>query len=410
MIFNNKWEKVQIRSLGEIVTGKTPKTSINENFGDDLMFLTPSDDMERRYVISTERKLTDQGAKEVANKILPKNSVCVSCIGSKLGKVVITTDDTVTNQQINSIIPNKRVDYMYLYYAMLLVGKRINFLSKTSTAVPIINKTKFSNEEIFLPPIMDQRKIANLLSSFDKKIENNNAIILNLEAQAQTIFKSWFIDFEPFKSEEFVDSELGKIPKGWEFMALTDILNFENGCEPGSKNYISSKNDGIQPFYRVGEMLNTTDIFVKEELLKGKIANGDDILVSFDGTVGRVVTGLNGGFSSGIKRVSFKDETISNSFLYVLFKSEPIQNIIQQHATGTTILHASKSIDYMFIPYEKNHIKEIINILEPMINKIRTLKGQNIIQGQIRDTLLPKLMSGEIRVGVDEIEEIENQM
>src|SRR5699024_9889644 len=213
---SDKWKKVKLGSLGDIITGKTPKTNDKENYGNDVLFLTPSDNMELRYIKDTIRKLSLKGAETVQNKILPKESICVSCIGSQLGKVVITTEDTVTNQQINSIIPNDDVDYKYLYYAMLLVGNKLNFLSKTSTAVPIINKTEFSNQEIYLPPLEEQKSIADLLSSFDDKIENNNAIIANLEEQAQAIFKSWFVDFEPFQDEEFVESEIGNIPRNWE--------------------------------------------------------------------------------------------------------------------------------------------------------------------------------------------------
>src|SRR5699024_3258396 len=100
---------------------------------------------------------------------------------------------------------------------------KLNFLSKTSTAVPIINKTEFSNQEIYLPPLEEQKSIADLLSSFDDKIENNNAIIANLEEQAQAIFKSWFIDFEPFQDGEFIESELGRIPNNWTVVTLKEV-------------------------------------------------------------------------------------------------------------------------------------------------------------------------------------------
>ena len=99
-----QWKRIKVSELGRIVTGKTPKTSRSENYGGKIPFLTPSDDMEVKYVTKTGKTITELGLSEVKNCLLPANAVCVSCIGSDLGKVVITTQPTVTNQQINSII------------------------------------------------------------------------------------------------------------------------------------------------------------------------------------------------------------------------------------------------------------------------------------------------------------------
>ena len=135
--------KKHISDLGRIVTGKTPRTSISENYGGHIPFLTPSDDLSGKYAYKTSKTLSELGLKEVKNCLLPPNSICVSCIGSDLGKVIITNKPTVTNQQFNSIIPNEENNADFVYYLMSVVGKHLNFLSKTSTAVPIINKYSF---------------------------------------------------------------------------------------------------------------------------------------------------------------------------------------------------------------------------------------------------------------------------
>ena len=114
------------------------------------------------------------------NCLLPANSICVSCIGSDLGKVVLTTTPLVSNQQFNSIIPSNDFDSDFIYYLMTIIGKQINFLSKTSTAVPIINKSTFSNLDVFVPSLNDQIHIAKILSSLDDKIELNRQINDNL--------------------------------------------------------------------------------------------------------------------------------------------------------------------------------------------------------------------------------------
>ena len=216
-------KKIHISDIGKIVTGKTPRTSVAENYNGYIPFLTPSDDLSHKSAPKTTKTLTEQGLNEVRNCLLPSRSICVSCIGSDLGKVVMIKEPTVTNQQFNSIIPNKNFNADFVYYLMTLVGRELNYLSKTSTAVPIINKSSFSNYEIEVPDLETQNRIASILSSIDSKIELNRRINDNLEQQAQALFKSWFVDFEPFRGGEFVDSELGLIPKGWRVVSLGEV-------------------------------------------------------------------------------------------------------------------------------------------------------------------------------------------
>jgi len=177
------WNKTKVGNLGKIVTGKTPKTKEPDNYGGSVPFLTPSDNMSVKHVVSTNKTLSYKGRDSVKGSIIPADSVCVSCIGSDLGKVVITTQETVTNQQINSIVVDKNnYDVDYVYYAMLILGKKLNAYGKTSTAVPIVNKSSFFNEEIRCPDIQEQRKIGEVLSSLDDKIEENEKINKNLYA------------------------------------------------------------------------------------------------------------------------------------------------------------------------------------------------------------------------------------
>ena len=177
------WRSVKVGDLGKVVTGKTPKTSIADNYGGAIPFLTPSDDMSIKFVRHTAKTLTEKGLSEVKKALLPPDTVCVSCIGSELGKVVITTDSTVTNQQINSIIVDQeQFDVSFVYYAMLILGKELNFISKTSTAVPIVNKSSFSSYEIKCPALEQQKLISSILSSLDGKIECNRKINDNLAA------------------------------------------------------------------------------------------------------------------------------------------------------------------------------------------------------------------------------------
>ena len=211
----NEWTKVKVGNLGQVITGKTPKTSNREYYGGNIPFLTPSDDMSVKYVRNTNKYITEAGKLSVKNATIPKNAICVSCIGSDLGKVVITTQETVTNQQINSVIVDEsKFDIDFIYYSMLELGKILNFHSKTSTAVPIVNKSSFSQYEICCPDLTTQKKIGSILASIDEKIELNNELNSNLYSHISAIFKSWVIN---------MDNSSGNMPSDWSLVPLQDL-------------------------------------------------------------------------------------------------------------------------------------------------------------------------------------------
>jgi type I restriction enzyme S subunit len=182
----SEWRTVTVGELGRIVTGKTPKTAITENYGGYIPFLTPSDDMKVKMSTTTSKALTERGLSEVRNCLLPPRSICVSCIGSDLGKVIMTSQPTVTNQQINSIVPSSDYDADFVYYAMCILGRELNYISKTSTAVPIVNKSSFSSYQINIPPFSEQQEIGRILSALDDKITNNSAVNHHLTARSAT--------------------------------------------------------------------------------------------------------------------------------------------------------------------------------------------------------------------------------
>ena len=248
-----EWKTYKIGDIGKVITGKTPKTTIAENYGGAIPFLTPSDDLSSKYAPQTTKTLTERGLFEVKNCLLPSNAICVSCIGSDLGKVVKIVEPSVTNQQFNSIIPSSDFDADFVYYLMTIVGKQLNYLSKTSTAVPIINKTQFSNFEVCIPPLEEQRRIAGILSAIDDKIENNRRINDNLEQQAQALYKQWFVDNRKDDWEEIKLGDIIEISKKSITPSQSENTIFEHYSLPAF-------DDGIQPFLRKGKILKVQNL------------------------------------------------------------------------------------------------------------------------------------------------------
>lgn len=248
--------------------------------------------------------------------------------------------------------------------------------------------------EVSVPSMRTQAKISILLSSLDSKIELNNKIIANLEAQAQAIFKSWFIDFEPFQDGEFVESEFGLIPEGWEVVTLKDFAHVEMGQSPKSEFYNS---DGIGlPFLQgvrtFGGMYPTIDTYTT---MAHKIAKKGDILFAVRAPVGDInIAPETLCIGRGLAAISSDNQ----GFLYCLLKSN--RGRYESISTGTIYSSINKRTleNIRLIKPELLYLNRYHDVVWPMFEKTKNLQYQNKTLAQIRDTLLPKLMSGEIDV------------
>ena len=185
-----EWKQIRIGDLGLVITGKTPQTKNAKYWGGHRLFITPKDLQRTKHIFQTERIITDAGLESVKGCKLPARAVCVSCIGN-IGYVGMTTQDCISNQQINSIVVNKDYDADYVYYVMRGLWPLFKKYEGSSTALSILNKSQFSNIRVrVVTDIKVQRRIAAILSSLDDKIELNNKINANLEQQAQALFKA----------------------------------------------------------------------------------------------------------------------------------------------------------------------------------------------------------------------------
>lgn len=397
-----EWKEVKIGDLGQIITGKTPKTAIRENWGGKIPFLSPSDDMSNKTSPVTARTLTELGVAEVAKCLIPANSICVSCIGSDLGKVVKTDRELVTNQQINTIVPHSNIDSDFVYYLMCIVGKELNYISKTSTAVPIINKSTFSDWDIVIPREKeDQRHIASILSSLDRKIELNNKINADLEEMAQAIFKNWFVDFEPFKDGKFVDSELGMIPEGWKVGRLTEIASYMNGL--AMQKFPPENNEDSLPVLKIKELgqgfcgtdSDRCSCNIKDECI---IHNGD-VIFSWSGTLlVDVWCGGDCGLNQHLFKVTSKDYP---KWFYYYWTKHHLQEFIHiAKDKAVTMGHIKRGHleEAMVAIPDNDSMEKAHELFEPILSKMISLRLENSRLSLLRDTLLPRLMSGEIEV------------
>jgi type I restriction enzyme S subunit len=270
-----------------------------------------------------------------------------------------------------------------------------------------INAKTYGDMPIVLPPRNLQDKIVSILKSLDDKIEVNRKINENLEQQAQALFKSWFVDFEPFKNGEFVESELGMIPKGWRVGMLEEIGDIVGGSTPSKSKpeyytdkgiaWLTPKDLSISN----NKFTSKGEIDITEEGYKScstKLMPKGSVLFSSRAPIGYITIAKNDictnqGFKSVVPRLA------GTAFIYYFLKISTKD--IENKATGSTFKEASgalmKSLQLIIAPERILHDFE--NIMKPLFTQQEVLEDESRRLAELRDTLLPKLMSGELKVG-----------
>ena len=411
------WQTLKLDEIGEVVGGGTPSTKISEYYGGCIPWITPKDlsGYKSKYIFRGERNITEKGLKNSSAILLPKGSVLFSS-RAPIGYIAIAGCDVATNQGFKSIIPNEEIiSSDFLYYLLKYNVETIKNQGSGSTFSEISGKV-MKSIEVSVPTRETQDVISMTLSSLDSKIELNNKIIANLEDQAQAIFKSWFIDFEPFQDGNFVESELGLIPEGWEIFKLSEKSSRFNGYIYKSNELIDESNINmltIKNFNRYGGQPNETTKPIRESdrMREHHFLRSYDLLIACTDLtqaadiIGRVLLYVKSDlyekeiFSMDLIKIIPNDKQ-NNLFIYYYLKSPTFKNYASSIATGTTVLHLPKKSvdDFVMIFPKKKEILKFTDTISPFIELQNSLSKENKTLAQIRDTLLPKLMSGEIDV------------
>ena len=310
--------------------------------------------------------------------------------GATIGKVgkYISEHPSYINQRVLKFAPKLDVDADYINYTIcsnIFAKYVVNYIDSES-AQPNISAPTISKFVFRIPKEKeDQRRIASILSSLDRKIELNNKINADLEEMAQAIFKNWFVDFEPFKDGKFVDSELGMIPEGWKVGLLGELCNFKRGKNLLTKNAID---EGV-PVVAGG----------LEPSCYHNVANTGAPVITVSGS------GANAGFMRmyhvpvWASDCSFIDISCENFyFVYCFLK---VNSQLLKHAqTGAVQPHVKPSDihDFELVIPDKEIIFDFQDKVKPFFDKIASIQKENSRLSLLRDTLLPRLMSGELEI------------
>ncbi|NLG82252.1 MAG: hypothetical protein GX490_07050 [Bacilli bacterium] len=409
---SNNWKFIKLNSLIESVSDtfqfKTKDKDIKS-----IYFLNTSDVLEGEVINHNKYNVKDLPGQ--AKKKFQKFDILYSEIrpqNKRYAFVNFDSSDYVASTKL-MVLRNKdenQINTRYLY--TLLTNEK--FLNKMqalaegrSGTFPQITFNMLKEEEVYIPSSLDeQKKIVDILDSIELKINLNNKINEKLEETAKALYHEWFVNFNfpnenglPYKDNggEFVDSELGKIPVGWEVVELKSIFNFQKGKKP--IEIVEYEDENYLPYITLDAIRNNNVQYAKNEKVI-TINELNNIMVMDGASSGEIYFGYKGVLGSTFSVLNIYNESlITSSILYYMIKS--IEQQIKDNTTGSAIPHTDKELVYKtLIAIPKN--VDIINDIDKILLKFRLQminnSNQNIKLDNLKNLLLNKLMSGQIDV------------
>lgn len=390
------WKDMKLGDICDIVMGQSPKGESCNNVGEGIPLLNGPTEFSEFYPKAIQ--FTNDVKKQCMEGDL---LFCVR--GSTTGRMNWADKEYAIGRGLAAIRHKSGTDYKYFVKA--LIDYKLNEILScaTGSTFPNVGKDLLNLLPINIPQIFEQKKISGILSSFDEKIELNNKINANLEQQAQAIFKSWFVDFEPFQDGEFVDSELGMIPEGWRVAKLSEL------CKSVSKTHDFKKEKLI--FLNTGDIDKGIFLHKNYSLVKGmpgqakKSINREDVLYSEIRPINShyaYVDFESSDYVVSTKLMVIRSSGIDSRRLYQYLTSKSVINILQAEAesrSGTFPQIRFENIQNLSIILATNMVEEKYSrMIDSFYKKIDANVRENDKLSNLRDALLPKLMNGEVKI------------
>jgi len=397
------WKKVKFKEIAEVVTGSTPSTKDKDNYGHEVPFVTPVD-LNNNYstsVTTSKTYLSDKGVKLA--RLIPKNSVMVTCIGS-LGKVGIAGREVVTNQQINSLVFTNEVLPQYGYYYCITLKNYLTQIAPATT-VPIVNKSRFSNISIPLPPLDIQEKIATVLDKADQLRQKRKQSIEKLDQLLQSVFLDMFGD--PVKN-----------PKGWKSSKLNLLSKLLSGGTPSRKK--PEYFEGNIPWITTVALgpkfigMNNAMEFITDDGVKNsatKIIPKESILLGVRVGVGKASINMcDMCTNQDILSLTEIDSNINKIYMLEVFRY--FEKFFNSQKRGATIQGITsetiKRLDVPLPPTElQNKFAKIVEQLERIKNRMNTNSTKKC---DFFNSLLQQAFKGDLKFNDKAFKELEQTM
>ena len=342
------------------------------------------------------------GVMDTVDTYNDEDCIAIGRVGAYCGCVYLAKGKVWISDNAISAKANNNADNVYLYY--LLGSLNLNRY-RIGGAQPLMTQDLIGRIEISLPPLVEQRNIASILSSLDDKIAVNKKICENLEAQAQALFKHWFVDFAPFKDGKFIESELGLIPEGWRVGKLEEMASVV-GSGGTPKSSVKEYYVGDILWYGTGEF-NDSFIYDSEKHISQEAINNSSakifpihtvLIAMYGATVGKLAILSNeASFNQAALGIVAADN-IGFPFIYLTLLACRKQLIRLACGAAQQNLNAGTIKSHLAIIPNDNAMMLFNDLILPIFEKIECLQNESLRLATLRDTLLPKLMSGQIKV------------
>ena len=396
-----EWKEYNICQLCDTIS-ETYKGKSNS-----VVLINTSDVLEGKVL--NHKRVPNKGLKGQFKKTFKKNDILYSEIrpaNKRFAYINFSPNDYIASTKL-MVLRSKPIVSSYFLFQILkseIVLKNLQMLAESrSGTFPQITYSELSNVRVKVPPLPVQDKIVGILSALDSKIENNNKINGNLEAQAQALFKSWFVDFTPFKDQPFVDSELGPIPQGWKVGKLGDYVEIKRGGSPRPiQKFLASQ--GLN-WLKISDATSTQSPFIfniKEKIIidglkKTVFLKAGSLVLSNSATpcIPKFLS-IDSCIHDGW--LYFPHSQLPENYLYLFFKL--MRNNLVSKANGSVFLNLKTDIvkNQVFAFSGEEIYNSFDKIIAPLFKEIENLTYETFQLSALRDTLLPKLMSGEIKL------------
>ena len=391
----------------KIGSGATPTGGKEAYKGGDYALVRSQNVLDYTFTTSGLAYINETQAKKLDGVKVEVGDVLLNITGDSVARACIIPDEILparVNQHVAIIRANNQYALNeYLLYFLQYNKQYLLSISQGGGTRSAITKKMIEDIEIDLPSIEDQLTIVNIINSISKKIEVNQQINDNLEQQAEALYKSWFVDFEPFKDGKFIESELGQIPEGWRIYTLNELMDIKRGSSPRPiQSYlsetglkwlkISDATSCSSPFiYEIQEHIKSEGLRNTVYLQKGALVLSNSATPGLPKILG-IDTCIHDGW------LYFPISKLSNPFMYLMFIKFR-ENLISQ-ANGSVFMNLKTEIvKNLKIALPKREIIEQFDlIISSVFNEIRNRTEEMLNLSKQRDTLLPKLMSGEIKI------------
>ncbi|MEE3489862.1 MAG: restriction endonuclease subunit S [Methanobrevibacter sp.] len=404
-----EWKSCKIGDLGKIFSGGTPSTKISEYWGGDLNWLS-SGETRNTYIYTTDKFITEEGANNSSTKLASKGDIVIASAGQGFtrGQSSMVMIDTYVNQSVIVISPNEKVNNHYLLYNLKFRYPELRQLSDHASTRGSLTTKIIKGLEINLPDLNTQNKIATIIQYFDKKIENNKRINKNLLSIADAVFKKEFRNFDDYSEDELITSDFGLIPADWHYKTLNEISDVAIGKTPPRKEteWFSEKEGikwvSIKDLGNSGTYVFETSEYLTEEAIEKfnvKLIPEDTVILSFKLTVGRLgITTEEMVTNEAIAHFKLDENSlISKEYLYLYLKNFNYEELGSTSSIAKAINSKIVKKIPVLIP-TNNKLNEFKELFENIFNEIKNNQLEINKLTKLRDTLLPKLMSGEIDV------------